>query len=128
LTPRKQVQVIGHVAVRRNRELLIDGGAKDLCTHDADSIRRREVLLPLKRAESQEIPVDATVIESLEVFWFTGAHAYSPANDGPRPGPPEGGHYVWLKVDTRAGPPEGGHYVWLKVDTRAGPAEGGHYV
>jgi len=57
------MQVIGHEAVRNNREPLFGRTSLNLQQHQIDVFARGEVPLSLERAPRQEISVEAEVVE-----------------------------------------------------------------
>jgi hypothetical protein len=89
------MQMVRHVAVRSQRELLADRGAQNLRTHNLDAITINERVVPLICAERQEISVGADVVERFETLWSSRQHASRRAT-----GEPSRVRQVRLKADT----------------------------
>jgi len=78
------VDVIGHEAVRQNRKRTVACGARNLLQHKGDGVGGDEDRRTLKRAERQEICVEADVIEDAKMLRLPRSHARDGAIRVPR--------------------------------------------
>jgi hypothetical protein len=76
----KQVEVIRHVTVRKNRELLFDRGTQKPLMHVSDKRTVDEVMDPLERADREEILLRTAVPM---VFETTRTHRADTATSSP---------------------------------------------
>lgn len=76
----KQVQVIGHVTVRKNRELVVDRGTQKPIMHVTDKRTVDEESEPLERANREEVLLRTAVGVVIET---TRTHAVGTATSSP---------------------------------------------
>ena len=75
--------MVRHEAVRNYGELMFSCGARNLREEQIHDRRVNQQALPLERAECQGIPVESEIVEGLEMFGPSGAHAIGCASSGP---------------------------------------------
>jgi hypothetical protein len=70
----EQMNMIRHVAVRRNFEPLLGGSTQNVRVNEIYVGTVDEALLAFMGAKREEIPMKADVVEGREVPWIPGAH------------------------------------------------------
>jgi hypothetical protein len=78
------MHVVRHEAVRNDGKPCVACTSQYLLEHEIDVFAHDEVTTPVICAERQEIPVQAGVVERLEVSWVAGQHDQVPAISEPR--------------------------------------------
>ena len=86
--------MVRHEAVRKKREVFVDRRAPKLHMHRIGALARDEEWAPFICAESQEVSINADVVEGVQMFRFACDHGVATANDAPSVGK------VRLKPDT----------------------------
>jgi hypothetical protein len=77
------MDVVRHEAVRKKREVVVERRTPKLRMHRIGALARDEEWAPFICAESQEVSLDANVVERVQVFRFACDHGATTARDAP---------------------------------------------
>jgi hypothetical protein len=80
------MNVVGHEAVRNDREIFVGRRAQNLIAGKGDAIRSIEVWRAVMCAQTKGITMLSDVVEGLEAFGMTGRHAGTGATPLPTSG------------------------------------------